>query len=346
MTKIDTFPVFLGDESRDPEVLEASYDTTKYESDLVLEVPDPYRNSFDSDPIGALRDIAGKPVSSTLSFFKSVVQLKTWMKRKNPFNKDLLELDFDNEDDTILKYAESAYFKFLPNPSSYRFVHLDLSLNGDFTGISSCYAVADNQAYEEDGVSYVDRDKEYKMDFSIGIKAREGQQIPMYQIRKFLVTLKKRFKMPIREVTADTAFSRGDFFQELTRQGLSVANQSVDRTRGPHLAFKEALLAGKLDLCWNEMMFEELRHLIDNGEKIDHPKAEKDKYGRVVGKDISDSTVGAFYRCKISDKVTSGIKAFTESNKEESQTEVQRVIKRMQKNRSMEGVRKLVGKLY
>ena len=290
-----TFPVFVGSSTHDPFVLKDDGSDTLPESGQVVEVPVEYKDSFETDILSSLRDIYGKSISSAAAFITSpskVVEVSTIPHR---FTKEVVVLDFYDESDTVMKYMDRKYFKKIGFPELYRYIHCDLAYSKDRVALASVYALADKSVMDKDPEAKVRPDRSpveryersYYVDWILYVQAKDGQEIPLYKIRDFLLYLKKD-GYPIFRVSADQFQSR-DLLQQLEVQGFRTENISVDKTRYAYLTTRELIYRAKLLLPKHSLLRDEFCQLQDSGEKIDHLAQSS--------KDGSDAVAGAVFSC-------------------------------------------------
>lgn len=287
----ETFPVFLGSETKDPRVLAKS---GVIEGPHTIQVPVEFYESFESDLFSAIRDIAGAPVMGAVNLFKSVEKLRRMAVIPNKFTKEVVELDFKNPLDTVDKYADMEYFKNPTHPECHRWLHLDMGLRNDRLGLAAVYAVAENPNLEgmpvdEYGVPQIRSfsDRKFYMDWVLYVKAKNGEEVPIYKIRDWILLL-KHIGYPLKKVTTDQ-FQSSDLRQQLVLQGIETDMQSVDKSKAPYLGVKNAVNSERLYLIDHPILIQELRELKEDDKKIDHP---------VMGsKDGADALAGAFWGC-------------------------------------------------
>ena len=142
-------------------------------------------------------------------------------------------------------------------------------------------------------------DRMYYVEFVCYVKAKHGQEIPLYKIKDLIVYLKK-IGYPISVVSADQ-YQSVDLLQQLTLSGIQTKNISVDKTRIPYISAKQLMYRGKLLLPNVQTLKNEFLGLVDDGIKIDHTSSSS--------KDGSDAVVGSIWNAINSDVLytTSGL---------------------------------------
>jgi hypothetical protein len=87
-------------------------------------------------------------------------------------------------------------------------------------------------------------------------------------------------------VTADQ-FQSEDTLQLLTKMGYETNTLSLDKSKEPHITFRNALYEGRCELPDFKLMIKEFTDLVDKGKKFDHNVNSS--------KDITDAVVGSHY---------------------------------------------------
>lgn len=185
--------------------------------------------------------------------------------------------------------VEKSSDKSIPNPVSTTnilaadfygktgksyYMHIDLSLTTDATGIAMCHR----------------EDNYIVIDMMMRIKAPQGKEIDLAEIRQLVVELQAR-KFSIAKCTYDQ-FQSASSIQELNKLGISSERLSIDKDMSAYETLKENIYSGKIRFYPFEPFMTELRRLeMIKGKKIDHPA-----HG---SKDIADAVAGAVYNCVI-----------------------------------------------
>jgi hypothetical protein len=129
------------------------------------------------------------------------------------------------------------------------------------------------------------------VDFCLGLRAPQGDQIDYEKIHQFIAFLRAS-RYNIRYVTFDTYQSTGPM-QMLIKAGFETANLSVDRNDIPYVLLRDSFINKNLDLYPNKKLETELinlQHLHTSGRgKVDHPPGKS--------KDLSDSLAGIIFTC-------------------------------------------------
>jgi hypothetical protein len=266
---------------------------------FMLKVPPIYREAFEDNMDLALTDNAGISTSSSTKYISGIRlnQIKT-DEYKNPFTKDVIEVG--NAPDDIAQY--SNFFDLaLVNPRDLArplFIHLDMSLSGDKTGIAGTWITGKRPGVI--GEENTGRELDFKAAFSVSVKAPKGYQVSFEKTRNFIRWLRDR-GFAIKCISMDT-YQSANMAQSLTSDGFKTQILSVDRvdTVGtengrparickPYAFFKTTIYEQHLKLYRKcDLLTEEITNLerLSDGH-IDHPKS--------GSKDACDALCGSLY---------------------------------------------------
>lgn len=192
---------------------------------FMLKVPPIYREAFEDNIDLALTDNAGISTSSTTKYISGVrlnqAKIDTY---KNPFTKDIIEVGNSPED-----FAQYSNFFDLSrvDPRDLTrplFIHLDMSLTGDKTGIAGVWITGKRPTQVGMDPS---KELEFKLAFSVSIKAPKGFQISFEKNRNFLRWLRDR-GFSIKGVSSDT-YQSAQLQQQLKADNFKTRILSVDR---------------------------------------------------------------------------------------------------------------------
>lgn len=270
------FMIFIGDESRKPRILDDGEEMKLEEAHLYMEIPEEYRNEFETDMMNALRDIAGVSTLATHPFITDRESISTAM-RQNNILFSRTTVDFVETKLDIL--VAQMFKKELP-----RFIHCDLAVTGDSAGV--CIGtVIGFKKIERNGVTEVLPN--IWIDAVLEVKPPKGGEILFYKIREVLYALTK-LGMNLKWVTFDQ-FQSVDSMQILRQQGYTVGRQSVDETTAPYDFVKNALYDERLSIPDHKKLAFELASLEKDTKKnkIDHPPH--------ASKDVGDALAGVVY---------------------------------------------------
>ena len=134
-----------------------------------------YREAFEDDLDTALTDIAGISTTNSSKFINGsrLLTIKDYTLR-NPFTKDIIEVGNAPTDKT--QYWDFFDMNNIPDKlkSMPLFIHMDLSVSGDKTGIAGTWIIGKKPSQE--GVSQ-SKEMYYQLAFSVAVKAPKGYQI-------------------------------------------------------------------------------------------------------------------------------------------------------------------------
>lgn len=258
---------------------------------FMLKVPPIYREAFEDNMDLALTDNAGISTSSSTKYISGVrlnqVKTDTY---KNPFTKDIIEVGNSPDDPT----QYSNFFDLARvNPrdmSRPLFIHLDMSLSGDKTGIAGIWITGKRPQKVGEEPS---KELEFKLAFSVSVKAPKGFQVSFEKNRNFIRWLRDR-GFAVKGVSSDT-YQSAQIQQQLKADGFNTKILSVDRVDNatklclPYAFFKSAIYERHIQIYKDcQLLTEELVSLerLSDGH-IDHPQN--------GSKDQADAACGAIY---------------------------------------------------
>jgi hypothetical protein len=344
----ERFYVFVGSSKSSSRIL-TDEEAAEYPPNApnILSVPVDLKHFFDYDLNSALREHAGIATSGMhLLFEDPLIISKSWDKeRKNPFKEEEVELGL-RTNKTIMDYIDwdelfrDAGFAVIPrhHPSMLRVLHIDLSKSNDVTGISmgGVSSIVEKISKNPEGQYNVKQlSPELWMDFSIGIKAPQGDQIDYEKIHQFIAFLREsRFK--IRYITFDQYQSVGPM-QMLIKNGFEVGNLSVDKNDLPYIYLRDMIINKSISMYRNTILEKELIHLThaftSGRAKVDHPVAFSD--GTKGSKDQTDSLAGVVFNAM--ELLVNAGKFPDTSNSELSKGIISNLFPAMQMDRAADG---------
>lgn len=275
----DVFQVFTGDDTRKPRLLTAEQAAAIKDEDkaLIVNVPTEYKGSFDTDIIGSLRDIAGVGTSSRYPFILNTEKIAGAFGKV----KSILSLGVHDFSASIPLHFRP---EFLVNPTKPRWVHIDLSISGDCTGVACGHVskfVPTSVAGGHEKLPNI------VFDFILQVVPPRGDEIKIHRIREMIHSLRAS-GVPIKWVTFDS-FQSVDSIQLLRQQGFTTGKISTDVTPAPYILTKNALYDGRVSCPEHPIAQKELAELERNVSKgkIDHPPT--------GSKDCSDAIASVIY---------------------------------------------------
>lgn len=250
----------------------------------LMEAPLDVKTNFLADFDIALRDIAGIAVPGSLSFItQDVIDKCISTDRRNPFLQDILQIG--TKDNYTIE--EFFHLDFIPSyvKSMPMYIHLDLSLNTDKSGISGSGITGRKDITLDDGK--VVSMPVFTHAFSVSIEAPRGDKIPYAKITSFIVWLRSQgFNI---ELISRDQFQSEYLAQLLEAQGFRTTKLSLDRTPDGYMALRSILLEQRVDMLDVKFLQDELIYLQRDSlsGKIDH------MVGR--SKDMADSFAGSIW---------------------------------------------------
>lgn len=278
-----------------PQVLIDEYRAKGY---TMLPVPSGYYETFQDNIDGALTDIAGIATASSLKYISGIRwnEIKT-NSYDNPFTKEIIEVGNAKDD-------ESQYYDFfdltkVPKELKTKpmYIHLDMSMSGDKTGIAGVYVLGKSPKVEGEAAS---KELFFQVAFHVAIQAPKGYEISFDKHRTFIRWLKKQgFK--IKGISYDT-FQSAQLAQQLEADGFETKTISVDRldsetkTQLQYAYFKSTIYDRRL------IVYNRCDHLTDeilglereSDGHIQHPEQ-----GTQGSKDCADAVCGSLWHASL-----------------------------------------------
>ena len=282
---------FLAHELLPIDVTEAEVNAYREKGYFMLKVPPIYREAFEDNIDLALTDNAGISTSSTTKYISGVRLNQTKTDTyKNPFTKDIIEVG--NSPDDITQYSNFFDLSRVDPRDMARplFIHLDMSLSGDKTGIAGVWITGKRPQTVGSDPS---KELEFKLAFSVSVKAPKGFQVSFEKNRNFIRWLRDR-GFAIKGVSSDT-YQSAQIQQQLKGDGFKTKILSVDRVDGstrtclPYAFFKSAIYERHLQIYKDcQLLTDEIVSLerLSDGH-IDHPQN--------FSKDQADAACGALF---------------------------------------------------
>jgi hypothetical protein len=170
--------------------------------------------------------------------------------------------------------------------SAPRFVHFDLSETGDSTGA----AMVHPEMSIEGQIIFV-------ADFIFDIlPGKEG--INLDAVKEFARSLYKNYHIHVAGFSTDRHQSPY-FKQAMEKDDRNYKLISMDIEKTPYIVLKSKILTGAVKTGYYLNLFNNLRCLVENKDKIDHPKTRKtsdgDKALGINSKDLTDALCGAVF---------------------------------------------------
>lgn len=292
-----TFKVAVGNKFLNSEILPLS--ATEDEANIyrnrgfkIIEVPIGYYENFLDDIDIALTDIAGISTTNLSTYISGERLTQTKFDGYNPFKKDTITVG-NGVDDTT-QYSE--FFDLSKVPADMKakplFIHLDMSLTGDKTGIAGVWIKGKRPPQPNTPPS---KEVVFQMAFCVSVEAPKGHQVSFEKNRNFIRWLRDQ-GFRIKQITCDT-FQSAALLQELQADGFKASVLSVDRVKDnvcePYQYVKAAIYEQRLLIPSHgtTLLTEEFLGLQRNNTngKIDHSPQS------INSKDSADAVTGACF---------------------------------------------------
>ena len=261
-------------------------DLYKQKGYQILEAPIDFKAKALEDLERTLCDFAGVSSSSLNKYMSaSIVNDVIHSEYKNPF-PDIIETGNGKQD--TAQYKNFFNLNNIPRElmSKPLFVHLDMSISGDMTGIAGVWITGKKPSSDPNQQA---KDLNFRLAFSTSVKAPKGYQISFEKNRNFIRWLKE-VGFRVRAITSDT-FQSYDLQQQLSSEGFECSILSVDRVDSdnickPYQYLKSTIYEKRFEMYKSDRLFDEFvdieRNL--NTGKIDHtPNGHKDALDAVCG---------------------------------------------------------------
>lgn len=257
------------------------------QSSSIVKIPATYQKDFETDPVKALRDLAGIPPAVEDPFISAVDRIdeaqEKWMVRYSD-----LKYTVDSSPNNPAFHPD-----WFSTDKLKRAVHVDIgySQHGDALGIAMGHVP---EIVEIDGEL-----KPYIVfDMLLRLKPSGGQNLMLSDFRQIIYYLRDELKFNIAVVTFD-GFQSVDSQQIMKQKRFNTAELSVDKKKGPYEDLRQAIYEKRIefppymtylnkgDLEKVNIAKKELMELTDTGPKIDHPPK--------GSKDLADAMAGVSY---------------------------------------------------
>ena len=265
-------------------------------------------------PVRSLQDLAGIPYTGASLFFNGdLSHLMNCSKIRNYAPEEVI-VDFYDKSDRIIDHVRTMLYK-VPKRTNL-FVHYDIGLQKDKTGICLCYY--SGEVSDPTGTAQYPT---FKVPLLFVVSRKKGQSTSLDHLYQFLKDL-------INEgyyvtFSADSFASSG-IFQSCERDGIEYKAISIDKTMDAGVAFKNIVNTERIELPYCDILMRECSEIriVTNGKtnshvKLDHPlisSCTEFDYKNVTGeqpgtKDLFDAVCGAVFSClqKYSEYLEGGV---------------------------------------
>lgn len=290
------FKVALGNKFLDSEVLPLNCSEQEINEYInrgfqIIEVPMGYYENFIDDLDIALTDIAGISTSNVTRYI-SGTRLQAV---KLPFVQNLCTKEIitvGNAPDDKVQYFEFMDLTRLDPKLKSRplYVHLDMSISGDKTGIAGIWILGKKP--HQEGIPD-SNELYYRAAFSFAVKAPKGYQVSFEKNKQFIYWLREQ-GFNVKGVSTDT-FQNAAFAQSISAAHFNYQIISVDRVDNNHICvpyqtLKNVIYEERIQMYEDKHLTEELLGLErNNNGRIDHSER------GINSKDEADALCGAIY---------------------------------------------------
>lgn len=287
---------FLNSEVLPLDITEEECNKVRNRGYKIIEVPIGYYENFIEDIDVALTDIAGISTTSSNRYISgprlAAVETTTY---QNAFVKEIIEVGNAKEDTTqYWDFFDVSRIK--PElKTKPLYIHLDMSLSGDKTGIAGVFQRGKKPPTEGEPPS---KDMYYTVAFNVSVKAPRGYQVSFEKNRNFVRWLKQQgFK--VAGVSTDT-YQSAQLQQTLNAEGFNTSIISVDRVDTdrickPYQYLRSTIYEERIEFYQSTLLKEELIGLErdNNSGKIDHSPSS------INSKDSADAVCGSLYNASL-----------------------------------------------
>jgi hypothetical protein len=275
------FYVFIGDASRQPMVLtdeEYSRMSLEDRETNIKRIPSEYSKEFDKDIINSLREVAGVSTLAKAPYMPDLAKVSAC------FSKDIKSVF--SAPRAVLNAGQLELLSSVVDNagSALRFAHLDLSKNGDSTGLCIGHVKKFITTTVADTIEVMPH---IVIDGLLEIVPPRFGEISYAAIRQILYAL-RAMGLPIKWCTFDS-YQSVDSIQILQQKAYVTGLQSMDTSIVPYQVLKAALYGGRVSLPVHPLVYRELRGLeyLQEKMKVDHPAN--------GSKDLADALAGVVY---------------------------------------------------
>lgn len=281
---------FLPSEVLPLDVTEAECNAIRNKGYQIIDVPMGYYESFIEDIDIALTDIAGISTTSSNRYISGprIAAIET-KRYTNAFVKEIIEVG--NSPDDTAQYSDFFDISRIPQDVKDKplFIHLDMSLSGDKTGIGGVFIKGKKPTTD----GQPSKDLFFTVGFNVSVKAPRGYQVSFEKNRNFIRWLKQS-GFRVAGVSSDT-YQSADLLQVLSAEKFKTSTISVDRVTDkvcqPYQYFRNTMYEGRMECYESVLLKEEWIGLErdNNSGRVDHSP------NGINSKDSSDAICGAMW---------------------------------------------------
>ena len=270
---------------------------------IVYRVPLEFLAEFSDAPYEDMRDLLAIPAVVKNALFPNprVLEERIDKLRQDPIEEENLYRWVNSKVDSPKSFNIFNQHLNPPDNLAAYFIHIDLAITEDATGISMVHRDPANGRFV--------------VDFIIAIESSKviEKRIPIGKMKYIAIYLKYNLGFNVSKVTYD-GFQSAESIQELVDNGIDAKIQSVDRTSGPYDTLRDIIHSDQLSFYdyssidigsgKNRSLLRELLNLTKDSKsgKVDHISK--------GSKDLSDSLAGAIFTCASEDFEYRGVNDF------------------------------------
>jgi hypothetical protein len=271
----------------------------KIMTDEILEIPIELKDQFEADLHGAIRNVAGKPISRESKFIPYHILVENIQRFNQYYQMNQIFTMQEVVLDDVISLSSLLNIPFIKaiNPYFTFHSHCDLAVTHDSVGIGVGAAIGCKVTKKKEIIDIDTKEKTEEVEASapvyaifgiLKIKPPKTGQIDISRVEKFYLTLKE-YLTNLSSFSADRAYSI-TLIKNLRKNGVRTDYVSVDKTPDAYIEKKNCLMEGRLWLPEHEAHKNELKGLMFDVEKnkVDHSK--------LTEKDVSDAVAGTLYK--------------------------------------------------
>lgn len=278
--------------------------TRKDAPHIIYKIPLEYLPEFTNSPYEAMRDLLAIPAVVKDALFPNprILEERLDKLRKDPVIEENLYKWVNSRIDS--PKAFNVFNEHLPKPDNHAayFMHIDLAIAEDATGIT--------MVHRHPGTG------RFIVDFVLAVESNKciERRIPIGRMKFLAIYLKYNLGYNVSKVTYD-GFQSAESIQELIENGIDSKVQSVDRTSAPYDTLRDIIHSDQLSFYdyksididgngKNRSLMRELLNLTKDQKtsKVDHISK--------GSKDVTDSLCGAIFTCAAEDFEYRGVNDF------------------------------------
>jgi len=259
--------------------------------ETIIKVPEVYKEDFENDMDGSLRDIAGKSTLTLTPFIPNrskIAKAFNIVDEKDQQTRHLLSIENSKDRQVVNKLKTNLCDDFNIDfdrmkrnyPNEKRYIHFDMALNrqpgSDIVGVAvGCFAgykTTEKNNYDEE-VKEVEEVPTVWLDFAVNVIASPYiGEVDFEKLRAAIVYALLENGIQIACVSTD-GFASDEFRQILGKRGVKTDLVSVDKSDIPYTVYKSCINEDRINAPYIPVAIKEtveLERNMKNG-KIDHP---------------------------------------------------------------------------